>query len=250
MNIQGFSMGSWFIKDSCINANKMYWCNLFNRYILQDRKDISVTLSNGEIKDTSLDSNEVNDAIGLMYAVLRYLMPNESNMGRISKSISNKTIIQEIDTVIRTQGKSFSRALILLQEARRTGVISSKIDKYCSILEYLYAINNSHKKNISNITAAYIENDQIERSNIITHMREAYSVRSDKSHEYNLKYLKDNDERDLKKLSQIVDGYVRGGFIKTINSPSLNYGQDSESKAAVRKCFMDKAKAVYPDDYK
>nr|WP_294346069.1 HEPN domain-containing protein [uncultured Clostridium sp.] len=149
-----------------------------------------------------------------------------------------------------TQGKSFSRALILLQEARRTGVISSKIDKYCSILEYLYAINNSHKKNISNITAAYIENDQIERSNIITHMPEAYSVRSDKSHEYNLKYLKDNDERDLKKLSQIVDGYVRGVFIKTINSPSLNYGQDSESKAAVRKCFMDKAKAVYPDDYK
>ena len=75
-------------------------------------------------------------------------------------------MVWNIDKAISTEGKSFARALIILQEARRTGVLSSKIDRYCSVLECIYAIKKEHKKNISNITAAYIGNDSEEQERI------------------------------------------------------------------------------------
>jgi len=153
---QAFSIGGWFIKDSCVAATNIYWINLFNGYNFQSKRDMVVTLSNGTIAETCLTDAEVLEAIERMYEVYMYLLPDESKMGLVDKTSSVGTTVWEIDKAISTEGNSFSRALIILQEARRTGVLSSKIDKYCSILECLYAIRKEHKKNISNITAAYI----------------------------------------------------------------------------------------------
>ena len=244
---QSFSIGCWFIKDSCIASTYAYWINLFNGYHSQYRRDMGVTLSDGTIAAISLSQAEMQEAIERMYDVYFYLLPDESKTGPINKTSSIGTIIWEVDKAISKEGNSFARALITLQEARRTGVLESKIDKYCSILECLYAIKKNHKKNISNITAAYIGKDEAERNEIIGHIRDAYGVRSDSSHGENLKYLKENDGNSLKALSSILDDYVRRVFRKVMKEKELNYDNTDEKKAKTREYFRKLTQAIYPE---
>lgn len=244
---QTFSLGCWFIKDSCVTANFIYWINMFNGYNLQATRDMPITMSNGMISEIRLTNLEMAEAIDRMYQIYRYLLPDESRMGQVEKVYSVGTIIWNIDQAISTEGNSFARALMILQEARRTGVLSSKIDKYCSVLECIYAINKAHKKNISNITAAYIGRDSEEQERIRVNMREAYGVRSDGSHGDNLKYLQEKDRESLMRLSIVIDDYVRRVFRKVIAVENLNYSNTSEEKARVRKYFSDLAKTVYPE---
>ena len=244
---QAFSLGCWFIKDSCVTANFIYWINMFNGYNSQDTRDMTITMSNGTISEIRLTDVEMAEAIDRMYEVYRYLLPDESAMGRVENAYSVGTMVWNIDKAISTEGKSFARALIILQEARRTGVLSSKIDRYCSVLECIYAIKKEHKKNISNITAAYIGNDSEEQERIRENMRDAYGVRSDGSHGENLKYLQENDREKLMRLSTVIDDYVRRVFRKAISVENLNYNNTSEEKARIRKYFSDLAKTVYPE---
>lgn len=244
---QAFSLGCWFIKDSCVEANTIYWINMFNGYNSQSIRDMMVTMSNGTISEICLTDSEMLEAINKMYEVYYYLLPEESKMGRIDKTCSVGTTVWNIDKAISTEGNSFARALTILQEARRTGVLSSKIDKYCSVLECLFSINKEHKKNISNITAAYIGNDRMEQEKIRIDMKNAYGVRSDSSHGGDLKYLKENDKDSLKRLSVMVDDYVRRVFRKVISESDLNYENTSEEKARVRKYFRELMKTVYPE---
>ncbi|WP_414150090.1 hypothetical protein ACIZ62_10180 [Acetobacterium carbinolicum] len=244
---QAFSIGSWFIKDSCISATNIYWLNLFNTYNSQTKRDMAVTLSNGSIAEKFLTAEEVKEAIERMYEVYSCLLPDESKMGHINCTSSRGTTVWEIDKAISKEGNSFSRGLILLQEARRTGELTSKIDKYCSILECLYAINKQHKTNISHITAVYIGKNNEERGKIINYMKEAFGIRSDSSHGDNLKYLKENNCESLKNLSTIVDDYVRRVFRKIISEKELNYDLTPEKKANTRKYFQTLKQSIYPD---
>ena len=244
---QAFSLGCWFVKDSCVMANFIYWINMLNGYNSQDTRDMPITMSNGTISEICLTDVEMAEAIDRMYEVYRCLLPDESAMGRVENTYSVGTQVWNIDKAISTEGKSFARALIILQEARRTGVLSSKIDKYCSVLECIYAIKKEHKKNISNITAAYIGKDSEEQERIRENMRDAYGVRSDGSHGDNLKYLQENNRENLVKLSTGIDDYVRRVFRKVIAVENLNYNNTSEEKARVRKYFSDLAKTVYPE---
>jgi hypothetical protein len=246
---QAFSLGCWFIKDSCVASTNIYWNNTFNHYNSQSKRDMSVTLSTGKINEISLDDIEMNEAIERMYEVLSYLSPDESNMGQVDYTTINGTVNWEIDNAISTEGKSFAKALTILQEARRTGFLSSKIDKYCSVLECLYAIKKHHKKNIANITATYIGNCDSEKNQIISDMRDAYSVRSDSSHGDSLAYLKTNDEKALIELSRKLDEYVRKVFRKILKDPTLNYDSLSKEKDITRAYFINEAKLAYPSDY-
>lgn len=244
---QSFSIGCWFIKDSCVTSTYAYWINLFNGYNSQIRRDMEVTLSDGGIDVINLSEPEMLEAIERMYEVYLYLLPEESRTGHVDKISSVGTTVWQVDKAISKEGNSFARALIILQEARRTGVVASKIDKYCSILECLYAIKKDHKKNISNITAAYIGKDDAEREEIIKYMREAYGVRSDNSHGDNLKYLKENDEESLKALSSTIDNYVRRVFRKVIKKAELNYDNTDEKKAKTREYFRKIKQSIYPE---
>ena len=243
---QAFSIACWFIKDSCVSASHTYWINLFNGYNSQGHRDMTPSMSNSRIAETSFSDAEVQTALSFMYTVLRYLLPDESKTGRIEMTHSGGTVIWEIEKALSMEGNSFARALILLQEARRTCIASAKIDKYCALLECLYAIKKDHKNNISQITAAYIGRDEAERNNIVAYMRDAYGVRSDRSHGENLGYLKDNNPEDLNALSQIVDDYVRRVFTKVIADNSLNYDTSSEQKSRVRAYFNAIKSDVYP----
>lgn len=244
---QAFSLGCWFIKDSCINANIIYWMNGMNGYNMQERRDMQITMGDGSVSEVGLTDSEFAEAIVRMYEIYKYLLPEESKMGKIEHNYSLGTMVWNIDKAISTEGSSFARGLMLLQEARRTGVISSKIDKYCSVLECLYAINKEHKKNISNITAAYIGHDDSEREKIRQNIRAAYGVRSDSSHGDNLKYLNENTKENLQELAINVDDYVRRVFRKTISNKNLNYSAVSEEKVNVRGYFRELMKSVYPE---
>lgn len=244
---QVFSIACWFIKDSCICATNLYWLNMFNGYNMQAIREMYVTLSDGTIAEVTLTDTEMAEAIHRMYEIYRYILPDEVKGGPVEKKISGGTVIWEIDKAIGTEGNSFARGLIKLQEARRAGEISSKIDKYCSVLECLYAINKEHKKNIANITAAYIGRDEQERNEIVAYMQEAYGIRSDSSHGDNLKYLKENDINGLKRLASIIDDYVRRVFRKAIANDELNYDSTSESKAKTRSYFRNLTQQVFPE---
>ena len=234
---QAFSLGCWFVKDSCIAAVHAYWFNMFNGYNSQAKREIQVTLGNGHIAAVKLSDSEMEEAIKRMYEVCWYLSPEESKMGKVNKTRSMGTMVWEIDKAISTEGNSFARALIRLQEARRTGMLASKIDKYCSVLECLFAIRKNHKQNISRITAAYIGENDEEKEEIIKNLREAYGVRSDGSHGSKLNYLKKNNEESLEELSSVVDDYTRRVFRKIIINKDLNYDTSAEKEAATRKYF-------------
>ena len=245
---QALSIGFWFIKDSCVCATQGYWMNLLNDYNAQGTRDMFITRSDGSCAVTSFTDPEMDEAINRMYEIYRYLLPDESKMGRFESVNHAGSTVWMIDQAISSEGNSFARALKYLQEARRTGVLSSKIDKYCSVLECLYAINKEHKKNIADITAAFIGTDAEDRDDIRNHMREAYGVRSDGSHGDNLKYLKQNDTEQLKALSTIVDNYVRAVFRKVICQDRLNYDSTPASKANTRAYFLALLHAIYPPE--
>lgn len=241
-----FSIACWFIKDSCISPAYAYWFNLINGYDAQYFRDAAVSMSDGSIIEISLTDQEMMEAIKRMYQVFQYLLPDEVKSEPANMTYSGGTIVWEVEKAIGTEGNSFARALILLQQARKTGVLASRIDKYCAVLECLYAIKEAHKKHISHITAAYIGRDEAERAAIVANIRDAYGVRSDSSHGENLSYFKDNDSERLKELARTVDDYVRRVFRKVIEEPALNYDTSSEQKAAVRAHFKAIMLTVYP----
>ena len=76
-------------------------------------------------------------------------------------------------------------------------------------------------------------------------MRDAYGVRSDGSHGENLKFLRDNNQEDLVRLSKKIDEYVRRVFRKVIANDTLNYDTTDDRKTAVRAYFRNVAEAVY-----
>lgn len=235
---QAFSIACWFIKDSCIRATHTYWLNFFCGYYSQSSRSMDVTLSDGTIAEIYFDDHEVQWAITMMYTVLRYLLPDEAHTGDVHMTLSGGTKVWEVDKAMSTEGKSFARALLLLQEARRTGMLSTKIDKYCSLLECLFAIDGNHKKNIANITAAYIAKDEPEKKIIKSNMRTAYSVRSDSSHGGSLQFLRKHKQEDLAELSKTVDDYVRRVLSKVIAQDELNYDNTRSSKEKVKKHFL------------
>lgn len=242
---QAFSIGCWFIKDSCVSSAHIYWLNLINGYYSQGIRHMDIMLSDGTIAETYFDDSEMREACARMFQVYRYLLPDDAHTDKVNMTTSGGTVVWEIDKAMSTEGKSFARALMILQEARRTGVLATRIDKYCSVLECLYAINKDHKKNISQITAAYIGKDASERDVIVLDMRDAYGVRSDGSHGENLKYLRDNDREALANLSKKLDGYVRRVFTKVIADETFNYDATDGSKVDVRARFRTIMQSIY-----
>lgn len=249
---QMFSIGCWLIKDSCITAKHTYWTNLFNHYYCNYHRDISCTMSDGTVSQISLTDSEVLEALQMTHEVDDYLSPNESKMGKIIVTHSGNTLFWNIDRAIsniKKEGNSFSKALVFLQEARNTGILPSKIEKYCSTLECLFAIDDKGiKKWLSTITASYLGTDNISREEIRLNMVHAYSIRSESIHGDNIKYLQKHPEIKMEELSTILDNYVRNVFKKIFTEKSLNYSASSQDKTRVKKHFQELATTFYPKE--
>lgn len=249
-----FSMACWMVKDCCVTSTEFYQLNCFNTYSVRNKIENIYTLSSGETSSLHFDREEINRAIDLTPKMYKYMLQKKESSIKISEKIEKLYTMESaggnatlnIEGMLNPENSSFCRALVFLQRARKSGYIVEKIEKYCSVLECLFAIREKHKVNIRNITAAYIGNGSDE-STIRKDMHDAFGIRSDFSHGDYIKYLKHHSERGLKELSQRVDEYVRRVLHKIFEEPDKNY--TLETRNAVRSYFEKIAKEKYPNDY-
>lgn len=241
---QCFSIACWLLRDSCVSPSYNYRINLLTGYYSQGHRQMDITLSDGSIKETVFSDAEIHAAIEKAYEILSHMLPHEAKTKDVEMTTSNGTIIWEVDKAMSTEGKSFARAFLLLQEARKTGLITTKIEKYCSLLECLFVIEEQHKRNIARITAAYIGTNAAEQESIMEDMKHAYGARSDASHGSRLNFLKTNRSEDLTELSKTLDDYVRRVITKILSQKELNY--DVDQKNTVKKYFSQLAKQLNP----
>lgn len=241
-----FGIGCWLVKDSCVTANQSYWCNLINSYSSFVHRNTDATMSTGEIRGVYLDAQELALSFKYMLEVYARLLPDESAAGFVKPHTENGTQVWDGERAVSTEGKGYSRALIHLQRARSTGFIPEKLDKYCCVLECLYAINKNHKQRISDITAALLGTDSTSRSAIREDMKNAYSIRSDASHGDGLDYLKLFTWEQMVSLCKRVDEYVRQVFRKCFDDPALNYENTDADRIRIRAHYKSVVDGVGP----
>ena len=250
-----FSTACWMVKDCCVTSTEFYQFNYFNTYRVRNKIENIYTLSNGETSSLHFDREEINRAIELTPKMYKYMLQKKESSIKISEKIEELYTMESaggnatlnIEGMLNPENSSFCRALVFLQRARKSGYLVEKIEKYCSVLECLFAIQKKHKVNIKNITSAYIGND-IDESTIRNDMHDAFGIRSDFSHGDYIEFLKDHSEEQLKELSQRIDGYVRRVLRKIFEEPDKNYTLKTRNE--VRNYFDRIAKEKYPNDYK
>ena len=153
-----FSLAAWLVKDSCVAVQKGYWMNCFNNYVSISTTSYEPTNSAGIIKATSFSEKEIHQIFDNMDLLGNYLFRFGSGIPLAKGSHGGTRYIsqEKVAGLLGNTGKSFTRALLKLQEARRVGDVTSKIEYGCSALEALYAISEDHKYNLSSITAGFI----------------------------------------------------------------------------------------------
>lgn len=249
-----FSMACWMVKDCCVTSTEFYQFNCFNAYRVRNKIENIYTLSNGMIDSVYFDRNEINKAIKLTPLIYEYMLQKKKVPADILKRFDELYLQKNnggkatlnIEGLLDPDNNSFCRALVFLQQARKSGYLIAKIEKYCSTLECLFAIQEKHKINIKNITAAYIGNKE-NAQRIRNDMHEAFGIRSDFSHGDYIKYLKHHSDIELKELSQRIDQYVRNVFTKILKEPDKNYNLKTRNN--VKNYFSRIAKEKYQGDY-
>lgn len=231
------SLSAWLVKDSCIAVQQGYWVNLFNNYVSINNTSYEPTNSSGvlqaetfSLKDLQLISEYFDLLSPHLLSVDNSISPQQDSHGGTTYLSQEKAA-----GLAGVQGKSFLRALLKLQEARRTGDITSKIEYGCSALEALFAISEKHKLNIKTITAGYIGDSDADKERIKSLMDAAYGIRSDHSHGDNLKYLSTNGLKSLEQVSMDLDGVLRKVFRKILKQPELNYASEHSDIQRVRQ---------------
>lgn len=249
------SIAIWLIKDSNVTTSHFYHYNFFNGVVNKYFRNSINTNSSGAIESINLKPKELNEAITIMYEIWEYFVIEEKNRKEIKIKDNYETIYYEIEKSLSYEGKSFYRAFLLLQEARMTGYLPSKIAKYCACLECLFAIKKDSSKNIKNITASYLYDQKIDVDEIRSVMSESYGVRSDHEHGSQIKYLASKKDDELTNLSKKIDNYLRLVLKKILNENNevqeiLNYDNDVDSKMKARQYFLIPAREMFPEDYK
>lgn len=249
-----FSMACWIVKDCCVTSTEFYQFNYINTYRVRNKIENIYTLSNGTIDYIYFNKKEIKKAINLTLLIYGYMLQVKKSETDIlfkfdevylsGKSGGNATL--NIEGLLNPENNSFCRALVFLQQARKSGYIIAKIEKYCSGLECLFAIQEKHKLNIKNITAAYI-GDKGDELTIKNDMHDAFGIRSDFSHGDYIKYMKHHSEAELRELSQRIDQYVREVLTKIFQEPDKNY--NLKTRNTIRGYFEKMAKEKYPGDY-
>ena len=184
---------------------------------------------------TFFNSEEISDAFGYMTPIMQIFAEARNNNSPIDSVYSQGTHVLNIEAALSNNGCSFYRILILLQLARKTGLLCEKISWYCAILESLFAIERNHKKNVSEMTAAFITDTEQEKMEVIHSMRMAYKIRSEFVHGSVSSLVGSNAQSELGKLSSEVDSYVRRALRKAFSDENINYEETTEDKKRVRE---------------
>lgn len=238
-----FSIAAWLMKDSCISCIEAYHYN----HILSDECpeyiysiDYSCTEADGNKTETFFNSKEVERVIEWTYKIFPFFIYGIEDTNNIISSQQGGQVNYSVDQAISTNYTSYMNALISLQEARRTGVLETKIEKYCSSLESLFAIKDKKTEWVSAIASGLISNSEEERVKIKEFFRDAYKLRSERTHGDGISYLKDNSRDDLKKFSKKLDAYLRRIYKKILFNDRYNYRvNDKDEKERIRKLFKE-----------
>ncbi len=230
-----FILGTWLVKDSSVYSDSYYWCNTDVGYTVKGHLNFQQTNSAGKMSLTSFSEQEIEDASGYMLQIMNIMISGIENNEQIETVYSQESYILNTEAAIGNNGRSFCRIIILLQLARKTGFISEKINWYCVILECLFAISNNHKKNISEMTAAFISESLEEKKQIINTMRDAYKVRSEFVHGDTISSFENNMQ--LAELSGKVDDFVRRALHRAFGDSKFDYENTEKDKKRVREYY-------------
>lgn len=233
--VQIFALGLWMVKDCSVYSDLSYWCNTDTTYSSKNRRSIQQLNAFGKAEMTFFNSEEISDAFGYMTPIMQIFAEARNNNAPIDSVYSQGTHVLNIEATLSNNGCSFYRILILLQLARKTGLLCEKISWYCAILESLFAIERNHKKNVSEMTAAFITDTEQEKMEVIHSMRMAYKIRSEFVHGSVSSLVGSNAQAELGKLSSEVDSYVRRALRKAFFDENINNEETTEDKKRVRE---------------
>lgn len=230
-----FSLATWFVKDCSVYSDLCYQYNTDIDYSVKSRRSFQQTNAVGEMQLTFFDEEEINMALKYLLLLMEIAFSNMDRNEQIGSVYSQETLILNVETAINNNGDSFSRILILLQLARKTGFLVEKISWYCVLLECLFNIERDHKKNISEMTSSFIAENQKEKEEIAQNMRLAYKVRSEFVHGNVIGLFEKHEQMVL--LSGKVDEYVRRALRKAFIDRNFNYRNTPADKKRVRNYF-------------
>lgn len=249
-NIIVLSTAIWLVKDSCVQENNTYFITQSG---YQNRISIEMpyTLANGEHKTIELTGKELKEVeqnYFLLYSIMTKPLPVTPTV--IHHSFRASTI--ENDKLDRSKESSFVRALINLQNARRSGQLPVKIDFYMQVLQCIYALEGMKStkiektlqevtKNLLNLTvteetiladalllSSKSTKNEFENENkgIFNTIKKAFRIRSKQSHGNKVNY----SAVDIENTSIMVDEYVRRVLQNVLSRPELDYNTKEEAK--------------------
>jgi hypothetical protein len=222
ITMQYFLLHLWLIKDNSANIDN-YFCHNKARKQLFTRSR-SVTFSNcvGEFKDETFSKEELEAAwsifeksVNLSNSLKYKGKSNRNDKGEIG------TQSMGLNSVAYNTHNRITRALLFLQAARSTTMITTKITYYTGILECLFSTAEgdiSHK--VSERVAYYLGQNQGERLDLFRFIKKMYDVRSKYIHGQSL-------SKKIKTVDFLSESCIRyDGILRQVHTKAITKDAD------------------------
>ena len=246
-NIITLSTAIWLVKDSCVQENNTYFFTK-SGYQNHTRIEMPYTLANGEHKTISLTDGELTE-VEKNYFLLYSIMARPLSTAPLTVHHTERASTIENDKLDRSKESSFVRALISLQNARRSGQLTVKIDFYMQVLQCIYGLEGMKsakiEKTLQNITSNLLnlnpeDSQQLTQALSISNnfssekgkkglldtIKMAFRIRSKQSHGNKVTY----SAREIEKTVILVDEYVRKVLQIVLPDGNLDYSTKEEAK--------------------
>lgn len=241
---RSFALGCWLVKDSCASCQFQYLFDIKRHFVSRIYTNHFPSMSDGMMNVEFFSRSDIEKSISWMF----YIIGHETWKNQLYEtnpvSMSFEGHSYAFERCISERGSSLYKAILRLEKAQMSGVISEKIDKYCSLLECIYAINKDHRKSIIDISSAFAKRKGYKRSDLEDTIRHAYSIRSDFSHGDTIKFLNDHSLHDMICVSRKMDDYLRFLMTNIIRQPLYDYSDNPLEKSKVREHFRSFIESV------
>ncbi|WCG21846.1 hypothetical protein PML95_05400 [Vagococcus lutrae] len=239
------STGMWLVKDSNIQPMYIYLTTSVNNYISVFNVKLDYSNSSGKNSQITINENDIKNCKKMMDLLYNPLLDiKNSENKKPTQLLINQSSYYEVNRNLSTVNPSFTKTLMLIQEARNTSFLASKIDKYIAAIQCVFAVKDNFTFNCSRITAAYISNNSSENKEILEFISNGYYIRSQVSHGKQV----DEKKFDIEKISNRLDSYIRRIMKKVLVNSDLNYFS-LEEEQKVRNYFKEIARRKFEMEY-
>lgn len=235
-----FLTAMWLVKDSCVQPNNIY-INSSIGYVSTVKLDIPYSMANGHHQNTTLTKTE-NQQVNFYYDMLYPIMTKAG--GSIPKPEYNSKygFIRNYDVTDRSKESSFIRAILSVQNARRTCQLPVKIDFYMQALQCLFALEGNKSTKIEKMLASTAVNilkinSEKEKDIVKQNFKLAFRIRSKHTHGNRITY----SDEEISAVSVNIDEYVREIIKVVFKNKALDYSSKNEAKK-VAKYFRNISK--------